>query len=80
MACEVPVIAGDIPSLRERCADAALFCDPGNIHDIAEKMLTIINDEKARKRLIASGREHSLMYNWSRCVEESLRLMMSLKQ
>ena len=35
MACGCPVVASDIPALRERCGDAAIYCDPYDIDSIA---------------------------------------------
>ena len=62
MECEVPVIASRVGSLSETCGDAALYVDPDNFKDIAEKMMLMFKDEKARKEWIEKGKVHSLKY------------------
>ena len=79
MASGCPVIAGDIPSLRERCEDAALFCDPHNAQDIAEKILTLIDDPVFRFKLIHSGSVRNKNYTWLKCVENTCRLIVEIK-
>ena len=55
MKCEVPVIASSSGSLHEFCGDAALYTDPENFNDIAEKMMLIFKDEQMRKEFIEKG-------------------------
>lgn len=52
MKCESPLIVSDAGFLKEYCSDAALYVDPNNYKDIAEKMMQIFKDEKLRKELI----------------------------
>ena len=63
MKCEVPVIASSTGSLPEACGNAALYADPNNFKDIAEKMMLIFKDEKSRKELIEKGQSHLQKYN-----------------
>jgi len=43
MACGCPVVAADIPSLRESCGDAALYCNPYAAEDIADCVLSLFD-------------------------------------
>lgn len=52
MKCEIPVITSSTGAMPEFCCDAALFAEPENFKDIAEKMMLIFKDEKLRKELI----------------------------
>lgn len=52
MNCHVPLVISSIDNLKEYCGDAALFSDPQNHKDIAEKLMMIFKDEKLRKELI----------------------------
>ena len=79
MASGCPVIAGDIPSLRERCEDAALYCDPYDAQDIVKKILSITNDQSHRSRLIHRGFIRNKNFTWSKCVENTCRLIVEMK-
>lgn len=56
MKCDVPVIVSSTGIFHEICGDAALYANPENIKDIAEKMMLIFKDEKMRKEFIEKGR------------------------
>jgi len=79
MACGCPVIAGDISSLRERCEDAALYCDPEDAQDIAKKIFSITDDQSHRSRLIHRGFIRNENFTWSKCVENTCRLIVEMK-
>jgi glycosyltransferase involved in cell wall biosynthesis len=66
MKCEVPVITSGSGVMPELCGDAALFVDPENSKDIAEKMMLIFKDEKMRKELIEKGKVQAEKYNWEK--------------
>lgn len=48
MACGCPVVASDIPPTREFAADAALYFNPNDVNDIAEKMLSFQKNDFLR--------------------------------
>ena len=62
MECDIPVIASSTGALPEICGDAALYVDPENIKDIAEKMMMIFKDEEMRKDLIEKGRTQAKQF------------------
>jgi len=64
MTCGCPVLVSDIPPHREVCDDAALYCDPRNIDDIAEKIHRIMNDGDGRRRLIERGHKRAARFTW----------------
>ena len=55
MACGCPVIASDIPALRERCGDAAIYCDPADIDSITAAVERVIDDPPLRSSLKEMG-------------------------
>src|SRR3989344_1062641 len=55
MSQKVPVIISDIPVHREVAGDTALYFDPANLDDFANKIYNILTDEKLRNKLINSG-------------------------
>lgn len=52
MNLQLPLIVSNTKFLREYCASAALYVDPNNFNDIAEKMMLLFKDEQKRKELI----------------------------
>lgn len=56
MQCDVPVITGNAGALAEIAGDAALYADPANYEDIADKMMLVFKDETKRTELIRRGR------------------------
>jgi glycosyltransferase involved in cell wall biosynthesis len=69
MRCEVPVITSANSSMQEITHDAALYCDPSNYNDIADKMMLLYKDENLRKKLIQKGKEVIDQFNWERTAE-----------
>jgi len=75
MACGCPVIVSNQASLPEVCGDAAIFCDPYNPEDIAEKIRLVITDEALRERLREKGLEHAKRFTWERCAKKTLSVI-----
>lgn len=69
MKCGVPVITSANSAMQEIAGDAALFADPDNQQDIADKMLLVYKDESLRSRLIEKGKECARLYTWDRTAE-----------
>ena len=57
MACGCPVIASRVASMPEVCGDAAHYCDPTSIRDMADAIVTVSGDAGLRARLRERGRE-----------------------
>ena len=75
MACGCPVIVSDIPALREVCGDAALYCNPADVADIADKISRVIRDASLREYLAARGEGRAAQVTWRRCAEGLLRVI-----
>ncbi len=56
MQCEVPVIAGNTDSIAERCGEAALYVNPTDFNDIAERMILLFKDEARLSELTRAGK------------------------
>lgn len=69
-----PVIASDIPSLRERCGDAALYCDPNDDDSISAAIDRLIGSDELWNVMSRSGRECAAQYSWHKQTETLLRL------
>ncbi len=51
MACGTPVVAGDIPALREVLGDEGVYVDPLDIDSIAVGLQTVVDDHSIRARM-----------------------------
>jgi glycosyltransferase involved in cell wall biosynthesis len=57
MQADVPVITSRNGFTEEICGDAALYINPGDFNDIADKMMLLFKDENKRNELIIKGRQ-----------------------
>ncbi|WP_144180789.1 glycosyltransferase, partial [Pseudomonas sp. Kh14] len=55
MACGTPVITSNVSSLPEVVGDAALLVSPENVEEIANAMVSIIEDTELKKKLTSKG-------------------------
>jgi glycosyltransferase involved in cell wall biosynthesis len=71
MAAGVPVVTSTSASLPEVCCDAALYFDPMNVEDMANKLLTVASNLEVRKELGRRGKERSRMFTWELCSQKT---------
>ncbi|GAB5417514.1 MAG: glycosyltransferase family 1 protein [Crocinitomicaceae bacterium] len=64
MRCGTPVLAGDRTSLPEVGGDAAVYCNPFDVDDIAQKMGELSSNEALRLSLREKGLERSKLFSW----------------
>lgn len=64
MRCGVPVVAAEATSLPEVAGDAAHYCDPFNVSDIARALYEVCSDPDLRATLSAAGIKRSQRYTW----------------
>jgi glycosyltransferase involved in cell wall biosynthesis len=74
-ACGVPVVASDVPGLRDSVVDekTGLLYEFGNIEQLAQKITLILRDENLRNRMRVDALEWGRSFNW----EESAKKMVS---
>jgi glycosyltransferase involved in cell wall biosynthesis len=71
MAQATPVIAADIPALREVATGAAVLRSPDDTDAWVAAIDNLLHDAGERARLAALGRERAQQYSWVRCAEET---------
>lgn len=71
-ACGCPVLASDIPPLKEVLNDSALFCNPLEIEDIAFKLQQILSE---RDILVQNGYENVKRFSWDESADKCLRML-----
>ena len=69
-ACGCPVLVSNRASLPEIFGTSALYCDPENIDDIADKLQILINDQQLRTNLIRNGTKNFHRFNWNYSAKE----------
>jgi glycosyltransferase involved in cell wall biosynthesis len=71
MAYGCPLVAADIPALREVCENAALYCDPRDPDDIAAKVQAVAESAMLRNRLRQLGFARVASFSWDQCARET---------
>jgi glycosyltransferase involved in cell wall biosynthesis len=66
MICGCPVVAADIPVLREIFSPAASFCDPLAPADIASKVLEVVQNQELHTNLRNAGQARATTLTWQR--------------
>ncbi|MFN5378315.1 MAG: glycosyltransferase family 4 protein [Ignavibacteria bacterium] len=63
MACDVPILCSSSSCLPEVAGNAAIYCDPFSVEDIARGMQRMLDGE-LRAKLVANGRIQRTRYSW----------------
>ena len=71
MAAGVPVAVARAASLPEVCGDAALYFDPLQVEDIADKLVMIASDVDLQGQLRDRGLARSRLFTWRSCYEKT---------
>ena len=71
LACGTPVLAGDIPALREVAGDAASFANPYSVESLADAILRHLEDPSALSVAAAAGPARARQFTWRRAAEET---------
>ncbi len=70
MQSGVPVVSSRRASFPETTGGAALFVDPENVQDIADKMMTVYKDEQLRNDLTRRGLERARDFDWDQVADK----------
>lgn len=71
----LPVLASDIPSLREVAGNAAMYASPGDIDKYSKALYDISMDEGLRNDLINSGKSRSACFSWKKTAMKLLKVL-----
>ncbi|MDP2873691.1 MAG: glycosyltransferase family 1 protein [bacterium] len=72
MGLSCPVIAANASCLPEVCDDAALYFNPWEPKDLAEKILQVLDDSFLANDLREKGRKRFATFSWKKMAEETL--------
>jgi len=75
MQCGTPVAASNSSCVPEICGkENALFFDPKNPRDMAEKIFQITSEKSLREKLISNGLMRVKTFSWEKMAKETLNL------
>lgn len=72
MARRLPVVCSQATCLPEILGPAAVYFNPLDINEIAEKIKLVLEDKSLQEDLIKKGLEQIKKYNWSKMAKETL--------
>ena len=71
MACGLPIVSTDLPSVRDYVTDECSLLTPkGDSQALAEAILCLQEDEDLRRKMARASRSHSLHFSWQKIAGE----------
>lgn len=74
MSLGTPVVEADATSLPEVGGEAALYFDPYNPLDMAEKLSQVLRDKQLRAQLSRKGIARAKQFSWEKLAKETLKV------
>jgi glycosyltransferase involved in cell wall biosynthesis len=77
-ACGTPVIAYDVPGLKDSIVDGKtglLIKEDGNVEKLAEAIMTVLKDKELRITLSKNALEYSKNFSWDKSAEEFMKII-----
>ena len=75
MSFGCPVVISNVSSLPEIGGKAAVYVDPYDVKDIAEKIKLIIENGKLKKEMREKGLEQAKKFSWEKCARETFKVL-----
>ncbi|HBQ20790.1 MAG: hypothetical protein A2Z91_03920 [Deltaproteobacteria bacterium GWA2_38_16] len=75
LACGLPVIAYDLPELREFYGDEMVRSSMGDIKQFSKKVLELLENEEQRNKLSSLALAKAKTFNWENTAEQILRTL-----
>lgn len=78
MAAGAPVVASDIPAIREVAGDAAVLVPPGDVGQWAGALEDVLGSPSRRARLAEAGRRRAALFPWASTAAATLEIYKEL--
>lgn len=78
-SCGCPVISSNTTSLSEVGANSFLYCNPYDISDMKNKVLTLMEDDKLKKQLIQAGFDNIRRFSWEKSAKKIIEVIEGLR-
>lgn len=72
MRCGTPVLASNIPAIREVCGNAAKLLPPKNVDAWKVALQKILSDEELRENLARQGIRQAKKFSWKKTAEKTI--------
>jgi glycosyltransferase involved in cell wall biosynthesis len=72
MGFGLPVLASDLPAVREVAGDAAVLTPPGSPEALSEGLLRLLEDSELREQLAQSGPRRASSFSWDSAAEATV--------
>jgi glycosyltransferase involved in cell wall biosynthesis len=77
MACGVPVITSNVPSLREVTGEAAILVNPLDVEALARSIDEVVFNPATHHRLCEASVVQAQNFTWERTAQETLKVLLS---
>lgn len=76
-ACGTPVLASNVPGLRDavRDGETGLLYAYGDVKDLSDKILLFLSDQRLRERLTANALRWAGTFSWDVAAQQTLQLL-----
>ena len=78
MSCGVPVICSNASAIPEVNGDAAIYFDPLDTNDIADKISYTISNKELCSTLINKGYERVRYFSWEKTAKKTISIFEEL--
>lgn len=74
MKCKLPIIISDIPTHREVADDAAKYFSTTNDEELANSIISLLQDETQKNNLIQKGFDRAHYFDWTKTAKQTLKI------
>ena len=78
MACGTPIASSNTAAMPEILGDAATFFDPLDVKDMANTIISILENENERQRLGALALERAKLFSWQKTASQTASIIKSV--
>ncbi len=75
--CQIPVVSSQSTSLPEILGDSAVYFDPADPKDIAQKISNVATNKDLINTMVSKGQKQLLKYDWCQCAQTTLNIYLT---
>lgn len=78
MIRNIPVLVSEIEIFRETCKESAIYCNPLQIEDIADKIKWMLENDELRCKFAEKGFERATFFNWEKAAKDTFEIYQNI--